>query len=132
MNILLSQQTLRSAIAEQAASIERAKLATAEMWDRFDKNNVNMGAATKVITELSEAEREKKGPLEKQRLRLQISAQRHTIERQLLENMEGEARIISYSEQLKAAIAAKRQYEFDLQRSIEAHGEIEWPTKNPQ
>lgn len=126
MNILLSQQLLIYNLAEQSCAVERAKLAILEMLDREVKNNTNIANAEKVIQELESIDKD--SLIEKQRLRMQVAAQRHTIERQLLENLEGQQRITSHREQIKSALAAREKFQFDLDSSITAHGEQQWPT----
>lgn len=118
----LSQQTLKVQILDQVAAIERAKLAILELIDRQNRNNVNISAAMKAIQEIES--QEALTPIEKQRLKMQVAAQNHTIERQTLENLEGQERAAKHIEQIEAATKAKADFELRLKQINAAHGEL--------
>lgn len=127
MFIPLVQQTFRMQITDQEAAIQRNWTQILEAVDLQKKNDINITAAQKAVTELEEAET--KTNLEAQKKKMQIAAQKHTIERQLLENMEAEEKINRLTSMIEDAKRAKNDYETKLKLSIDAHGDQRWPIK---
>ena len=119
----LGIQTLRMQVAEQQAAIQRARLAALEMVDRRQRNERNIQAAKLTIEELGRAAPD--SPIGQQKVRMEIAAQQHTIERQILENLEGEQRAEQALERARAAVKSELEYTNNLSAMEEAHGALD-------
>lgn len=118
------QQRAVQEIAEHQAAVERHRSEILGLLIRRQKNQINMVLAEQVIVSL----KEKQGgtPIEIQRRIMDAASQRATIERQSLENMEGDQRITIHREQIEAedvAIVAARSRLIDQEN---AHGRIKF------
>lgn len=122
----LTQQMLRWQIAQQKESVERARTAVCELADRKARNDANIVAAKKAVAEIENAARNvgEASAVEKQRLRSQLHAQRATIERQILENLEGSERAARHDEAEKSALKSLEVYERQLGELDAAHGPL--------
>ena len=118
----LGIQTLRMQVAEQGAAIERHKLAVIEMVDRMARNERNITAADRTIDELRLAS--PNGAIGQQKVKMEIAAQQHTIERQVLENLEALERIKRSLENAEAAKKAREEYAKNLADMEKAHGPL--------
>lgn len=122
IDLALTQQFLYSNIADQQALIERNKVAILELLFRAEKNNINIEAARKYIKIQEELTPSK--PLEVQKKKVEIASQNATIERQIMENLEGQERLIRHKETIAAAELAKIELQKTLQESEEAHTKL--------
>lgn len=125
----LSTQMLRWKLAEQRLSLEKSRVVILEMADRSRRNLVNVEAAKLELDRLiALLATDDKTPLDKQRLRLQIAGQKATIERQLLENMEGAERAVKQDEVMEASIRTIGEMEKQLKGLEETHGVLDEST----
>jgi|SRR3990167_78734 len=118
----LGIQTLKMQVADQLAAIERHKLAVIEMLDRQQKNANNIAAARRAIAEMEMSRPDTS--IGKQRLKSQIAAQHNTIERQLLENLEGSERAEKALENVEACRRSAGKYGQDLADMEKTHGPL--------
>lgn len=120
----LSQQMLRWQIAEQETAVQRNRVAVLEMVERKRNNDANIFAAKGYIQQIEAKLKEQSTPLERQKLLAARAQQHSTIERQVLENMEGAERANGYDEAIVAALKTKREYEQQLNDLEQAHGRM--------
>ena len=118
----LGIQTLRMQVAEQLTALERHRLAILEMVDRRMRNETNIAAARLAITELEKVP--PNGAVSTQRRRMEIAAQQHTIERQILENLEGAERAARSADAITSTHEALARYRHDLAAMENAHGKL--------
>lgn len=120
----LSIQMLRFQAAEQVAAIERGRASVLELVARKLANDCNIAAAQRAISELEKSAKTATVLIEKQRLLVQLAAQRSTIERQRLENMEGAERASKHDEAIDAAQKALKRFRGQLADLEKAHGDL--------
>lgn len=121
-NYELSMQMLVYQMAEQRTAKERKKVEIMEMLDRKVRNLRNMEAARKALEELEGNKASAPTALDRQKIRTAIAAQQHNIEKQMLENMEADERIVKADEAIQASEESWLQYDQNLKDLEKVHG----------